>query len=141
MESWVKLRSQQNIVGASKNQTRMQEMAPNSSSCIIQVFGRPKIQNWFFSTIFKPKSSKSVRPRARPHVEGENNVFIKSIMDLRASGDFGFRSYFYVFSFGFRCLAECCNAVLLEMFCGLQKTLREEIMTELFIYWVNCSFR
>lgn len=35
MESWVKLRSQQNIVGTSKNQTRMQEMAPNSSSCIM----------------------------------------------------------------------------------------------------------
>lgn len=31
----MKLRSQQNIVGASKNQTRMQEMAPNSSSCIM----------------------------------------------------------------------------------------------------------
>lgn len=42
-------------------------------------------------------------------------------MDLRASGDVGFRSHFYGFSFGFRCLAECCNAVLLEMFCGLQK--------------------
>lgn len=62
MESRVKLRSQQNIVGTSKNKTRMQEMAPNGSSCIIQVFGRPKIQKWFeeklFLTIFKPNLPK-----------------------------------------------------------------------------------